>query len=127
MAEGARPQARANVVGLGLIGGSIARALRARGWRVHGTDIDADRADRALRLGVVDATGLDPVARITFIAVPALAVADAAKAALHATSGLVTDTAGVKASVVAAVTDPRFLGGHPMAGSEQDGLEAADP
>jgi prephenate dehydrogenase len=118
---------RANVVGLGLIGGSVGRALRARGWQVHGTDVDDGRVAGAVARGVVDGAGLDPGAEITFVAVPALAAADAVKGALAATSGLVTDVAGVKASVVAAVTDPRFLGGHPMAGSEQEGLDGADP
>jgi prephenate dehydrogenase len=73
---------RANVVGLGLIGGSVGRALRARGWRVHGTDVDAARAADAAARGVVDGTGIDPEAEITFVAVPALAVADAVKDAL---------------------------------------------
>ena len=113
-------------MGLGLIGGSIGRALRARGWRVHGTDIDVARMAEAARLGVIDEAGLDPSAALTFVAVPALAVPDAVKHVLESTTGLVTDTAGVKASVVASITDPRFLGGHPMAGSEQDGLEGAD-
>ena len=118
---------RANVVGLGLIGGSLGRAMRARGWRVHGSDVDVSRVDAALAGSVIDAAGLDPGAEISFVAVPALGVADAVKATLEATSGLVTDVSGVKSSVVAAVTDPRFLGGHPMAGSEQEGLDGADP
>jgi prephenate dehydrogenase len=117
---------RANIVGLGLIGGSIGRALRARGWHVQGTDVEAARVDDAVHLDVIDAAGLDPTAEITFVAVPALAVAEAVKQALEVTSGLVTDTAGVKASVVASTTDRRFLGGHPMAGSEQEGLDGAD-
>ena len=118
---------RANVVGLGLIGGSVGRALRARGWRVRGTDVETTRVDEAVRRGVVDAAGVDPAAEITFVAVPALAVTDVVKEVLATTSGLVTDTTGVKASVAAAVTDGRFLGGHPMAGSEQEGLDGADP
>ena len=40
---------------------------------------------------------------------------------------MVTDVAGVKGPVVAAVAEPRFVGGHPMAGSEQVGLDGADP
>jgi prephenate dehydrogenase len=117
---------RANVVGLGLIGGSIGRALRARGWWVEGTDVDAARVAEAVRQEVIDEAGLDRAAELTFVAVPALATPDAVKHVLETTSGLVTDTAGVKASVVGSTTDPRFLGGHPMAGSEQDGLEGAD-
>jgi prephenate dehydrogenase len=117
----------ANVIGLGLIGGSIARGLRARGWVVHGSDLEASHATEAERLGIVDAVGLDASAEVTFVATPAQAVPDAAKSALEATAGLVTDVAGVKSSIVRAIPDGRFLGGHPMAGSEQDGLAGADP
>ncbi|MGH9046592.1 MAG: prephenate dehydrogenase/arogenate dehydrogenase family protein, partial [Acidimicrobiales bacterium] len=40
---------------------------------------------------------------------------------------VVSDVSGVKAPVVGAVHDPRFIGGHPMAGSEQSGIDGADP
>ena len=46
--------------------------------------------------------------------------------ALAQTNGIVSDVGGVKASVVDAVRDPRFVGGHPMAGSELAGLDGAD-
>lgn len=118
---------RANVIGLGLIGGSIGLALKARGWRVHGQDTDPQRTAEAERLGAIDGAGLDGGAEITFVATPVLAVADAVKEALVATVGLVTDVGGVKGPVVAAVHDARYLGGHPMAGSEQEGLGGADP
>jgi prephenate dehydrogenase len=118
---------RANVVGLGLIGGSVATALRARGWEVHGTDVLPERVADAQHRSIIDGGGLDPGAEITFVAVPSAAVPHAVKDALGATSGLVTDTAGVKSSVVGAIDDERFLGGHPMAGSEQEGLDGADP
>jgi prephenate dehydrogenase len=39
---------------------------------------------------------------------------------------VVTDVGGVKAPIVTAVADPRFVGGHPMAGSEQEGVDGAD-
>jgi len=76
------PSNRAAVVGTGLIGGSIALALRQRGWHVTGTDHDESRAARALALGVLDAVGTDPDAVITFVATPVSAVADASKQAL---------------------------------------------
>lgn len=120
----AGPQ-RANVVGVGLIGGSIGLALRARGWRVSGEDHDASRTDRALELGVIDAVGLDPDAEVTFVATPVQSIAEAARKALAGTDGVVTDVGSVKAPVVDAVADPRFVGGHPMAGSEQEGVEGA--
>src|SRR3954447_8854519 len=117
---------RANVIGTGLIGGSIGFALRNRGWHVTGSDADAARAEQAVTLGVLDAVGLDPDATITFVAVPVQAIPDAVRGALQHTSGPVTDVGSVKGSVIDAVDDPRFVGGHPMAGSEQDGLEGAD-
>ncbi|HIF66230.1 MAG TPA: prephenate dehydrogenase/arogenate dehydrogenase family protein, partial [Acidimicrobiia bacterium] len=65
---------RAQIVGTGLIGGSIALALRARGWHITGRDIDAKRAERALELGVLDVVGSDAEAELAFVAVPASAL-----------------------------------------------------
>jgi prephenate dehydrogenase len=122
---------RAAVVGTGLIGGSIGLALRARGWYVTGHDRDRGRAEQALGAGALDAVGVDPDAQVTFVATPLDAVTKEV-AAVFGQTGLrrdtvVTDVAGVKGPVVAAVDDPRFVGGHPMAGSEQVGLAGADP
>lgn len=117
---------RAVVVGTGLIGGSIGMRLRAVGWHVTGRDRDPARAQRALELGALDAIGDDADATITFVATPVAAIATEARRALGAGGGLVTDVGGVKASVVEAVADGRFVGGHPMAGSEQEGVEGAD-
>ncbi|MET0661994.1 MAG: prephenate dehydrogenase/arogenate dehydrogenase family protein [Ilumatobacteraceae bacterium] len=116
---------RANVIGLGLIGGSIALGLRAEGWHVSGDDLDPARLAFARQSGVIDAADLDPDAVITFVAVPVLAIADQAKRALAETAGVVTDVGSVKGSVCRSIDDPRFLGGHPMAGSELDGLDGA--
>jgi prephenate dehydrogenase len=118
---------RANVIGLGLVGGSVAAGLRQRGWRVYGDDARAASIDKAIELGVVDAGGLDPDADITVVAVPVLSIADQVKRALAETRGVVTDVGSVKAPVCAACDDPRFVGGHPMAGSELDGIDGADP
>jgi len=116
---------RANVIGLGLIGGSIALGLRAQGWHVSGDDLDPVRLSAAREQRVIDAVDLDPDAVITFVAVPVLAIADQAKRALAETAGVVTDVGSVKGSVCRSIDDPRFLGGHPMAGSELDGLDGA--
>jgi prephenate dehydrogenase len=115
------------VVGTGLIGGSIGMRLRAVGWHVTGRDADAKRAERALELGALDAVGDDAEASITFVATPVHAIPGEARRALGAGGGLVTDVGGVKASIVEAVGDSRFVGGHPMAGSEQEGVDGADP
>src|SRR5204863_6747144 len=115
---------RAEVVGTGLIGGSIGLALRARGWHVTGRDVDEARAARAHDLGALDAVGHDPDAELTFVAVPVSAIAAEATRAV-AGGSVVTDVGGVKAPVVASVDHPRFVGGHPMAGSEQEGVDGA--
>jgi len=119
-------QRRANIIGLGLIGGSIGLALRERGWYVNGDDHDQGRIDRALKLGVLDEQGLNETAEITFVATPVLTVADQVKRALGETTGFVTDVGSVKGAIAAAIDDPRFVGGHPMAGSELEGLDGAD-
>ena len=119
---------RAGVVGCGLIGGSIGHALRAAGWHVTGHDADPGRARQALVLGALDALGLDATAEITFLCTPVQSlpiVASEVLAATAAASGVVTDVGSVKRSVVESVAAPRFVGGHPMAGSEQDGIEGA--
>lgn len=117
---------RANVIGLGLIGGSIGLALTERGWHVSGDDVSEETVRRALERDVVSATGVDPGADITFVATPVLAVTDQVKRALAETNGFVTDVGSVKGGVTAAIDDARFVGGHPMAGSELDGLDGAD-
>ena len=117
---------RAVVVGTGLIGGSIGLALRKQGWHVTGRDLDPGRAARALEQGAVDVLGDDPAAGITFVCTPVSSVAEEALVALAA-GGVVTDVGGVKGPVVAAVDHPMFVGGHPMAGSEQEGMDGADP
>ena len=143
---------RATIIGTGLIGGSVGMALRRLGWWVGGIDQDRSRAERALELGAIDevvdaalvgrpievatkegragsgGNGVPVPADVTFVAVPAGAVSEVVKAVLSSQEGgVVTDVAGVKAGIVAAVTDARFVGGHPMAGSEQEGVDGADP
>ncbi len=126
--ESSAPQRRAAVIGLGMIGGSIALALRNSGWHVVGDDVDSAIVEAAVSGSVIDAAAtadlLGPV-ELTFIATPAGSIVDAAKAALAATSGLVTDAGSVKSAIVADLAGPRFIGGHPMAGSERSGLEGA--
>lgn len=122
-----QPARRANIVGLGLIGGSVALALRQSGWTVSGSDRDSERCDVALAKGIVDAIGLDPAADLTIVAVPVTAAAAVVREALAVTTGLVTDVGSVKGPLANAIEDPRFVPGHPMAGSERLGLDGADP
>jgi prephenate dehydrogenase len=116
---------RAEVIGTGLIGGSIGLALRAQGWVVSGTDRDAARARRALELGALDAVGEDPDAALTFVATPVGSVPHLVKEALARTRGRVTDVGSVKTPMLPLMDDPRYVGGHPMAGSELEGVDGA--
>ena len=125
------PQAeggRAQIIGTGLIGGSVGMALRSVGWHVTGSDRLDDVAAAALGAGAIDEVGIDPDAELIVICTPSSQVAEVANALLAASSDprlMVTDVAGVKAPIVRAVDDPRFIGGHPMAGSEQLGVAGA--
>lgn len=117
----------ANVVGLGLIGGSIALALRERGWDVCGSDLDDGVSRRAQDEGIISDIGIAQEADITIVAVPVTASVDVVRQMLETTSGVVTDVGSVKAPICEAIHDKRFIGGHPMAGSELEGLDGADP
>jgi len=114
------------VLGLGLIGGSVAAALHANGWHVSGTDENTERVTSALSRGFINTGGIDADAEISFVATPVSQLADGVRTMLQRTRGLVTDVGSVKAPIVEAITDPRFIGGHPMAGSELQGLDGAD-
>jgi len=113
------------VVGVGLIGGSVGMALRQAGWHVVGVDLDEDRVAAAVAAGAIDEGGSLGACDLAFIATPVNAVAELAQAALDAGAAVVTDVGSVKAPVADQVEDPRFVPGHPMAGSEQDGLDGA--
>jgi prephenate dehydrogenase len=119
---------RALVVGVGLIGGSIGAALRRSGWHVVGRDVDREGVQRAVELGVIDevapADGAVD-AELTFVATPVGAIAAEVRRALSDTEGLVTDAGSVKAPLLELMSDPRYVGGHPMAGSEQEGVAGA--
>jgi prephenate dehydrogenase len=119
---------RAHVVGLGLIGSSVALALRDVGWTVTGSDLERAIEDGALATGVISSTALSDEHRLVVVATPAGVVAPTANAILREFSNetlVVTDVAGVKGAIVNDVSDPRFLAGHPMAGSELRGAAGA--
>jgi prephenate dehydrogenase len=129
--------ARVALVGTGLIGGSIGLSLARAGFEVVGYDRDPARSARAEELGALtEAVGsLDAAVRqsdVTVVAVPVSVVADMVAEALALGAPAVTDVGSVKAPILAAVRTARpadasrFVGGHPMAGSEQDDLDGAD-
>jgi prephenate dehydrogenase len=126
---------RVAVVGLGLIGGSLARLLAARGVDVVATDVVAASRESARRAGLAVTDDLPACLAgvdLVVLAVPLrtmLAVAE--QVALHAPAGAtVTDVGSVKApvrdAVRAAGLGERYVGAHPMSGTEHSGFEASD-
>jgi prephenate dehydrogenase len=124
---------RLAVVGVGLIGGSVALAARQRlGARVSGFDASSAALSEAVALGAVDRAEksiADAVADAdaVFVAVPVSALADAVGEVLRAAPEdcVVSDVGSTKRAVVATHDDPRFVGGHPLAGAESSGVEHA--
>ncbi len=122
---------RLAVVGVGLIGGSIGLAARARlGAEVHGWD--PAPLDEALARGAI--THAHPAleaavegAEAVFVAAPVGALPDTVRAVLSAAGPetVVSDAGSTKRAVVEAVDDPRFVGGHPLAGAETAGVRHA--
>jgi prephenate dehydrogenase len=116
---------RAQIVGTGLIGGSLGLALRARGWHVTGWDHAEAVSQRALELGAIDEIGRDFGADISFVATPVGVVRQAVTALLDGGAPLVTDVASVKTPLLDLMENPRYVGGHPMAGSELEGVDGS--
>ena len=116
------------VVGLGLIGGSLLRALAAAGHDVVGYDADPATREEARAAGHrVAGSVRDAVAgsRVTTLAVP-LPVLPRVVADLDGYDGLVTDVTSVKGPVRDLMEGRRFVGGHPMAGKETSGFPASE-
>ena len=128
------------VVGVGLIGGSLALAARKAGLVETVTGVDADPTHRevALATGMVDRVAGELTADLARAGLVVLAVPVAEIVALlpevarRVTDGcLVTDVGSVKGPILAAgdaaFPDGRFVAGHPIAGQERSGPAAARP
>ncbi len=128
---------RVAIFGPGLIGGSIALALRARSPEIHLTiwGRDAAQLEEVTNRGVADAVHTDPASAIKGADLIILCTPVEAMPELVAAIGphlesnaIVTDAGSVKACVVEKLSPmlgSRVVGGHPMAGSERSGLSAA--
>ena len=115
-------------MGVGLIGGSVGLAAREAGWDVAGVD-SPEVLEKAASFGAVDRPSTLKEARgadLVVLAAPISKVTDLV-AQLSPTSALVTDVASTKTAVVreAERQNLRFVGGHPMAGSQLSGVENA--
>ena len=134
---------RVAFLGLGLIGGSIARALRVvpgggwttTAWTPRGAGPRAALAASAIDHAAGTLEGAVDGADLVVLAAPpteCLALLDELAGPVAAFLGrdaVVTDTASTKGAIVhhATTLGVRFVGGHPMAGRETTGFEAADP
>ncbi|MDQ6751785.1 MAG: prephenate dehydrogenase/arogenate dehydrogenase family protein [Actinomycetota bacterium] len=124
---------RVAVIGVGLIGGSIGLAARERlGAEVCGFDPAPGVLDAACARGAIDTASASVSAALegadtAFVAAPVGALPEAVGAALKAAGPdcVVSDVGSTKRAVVAAHDDPRFVGGHPLAGAETAGVEHA--
>jgi prephenate dehydrogenase len=119
---------RVGIVGLGLMGGSLALALRAQrpDWELFGEDSDPATMARALERGLV---GAGPVREVDLLVLAApIPALPELLAGLSRQGGVVTDLASTKARVMAwaAAAGVDLVGGHPMCGRELSGLGAAD-
>lgn len=132
---------RIAIIGMGLIGGSLARAARERGLarEVVGCDQRAAELEEGLRRGFIDqgfqfAGEAVRGADLVVVAVPVQATESVLEAIREhlPESAILTDVGSVKGSFVEAVKrvfgslPPRVIPGHPIAGSEKSGITAAD-
>ncbi len=127
----------AAVVGLGLMGGSLAMAMKAAGMTVYGIDRDEAVLEQARQRGAIDAALADAdaakVQLLVLALAPRVAVAALREWAPKLCRGtIVTDLCGVKRFVVkecAPICEAyglHFIGGHPMAGKEKNGFQNAE-
>jgi prephenate dehydrogenase len=130
------------IIGVGLIGGSVARALREEGLvrEVVGCGRGRENLERAVELGVIDHYTHDVGTAVTgadfvLVAVPLGAMGETFAGMKDTLSpeAVITDVGSAKASVVRDAElafgslPPHFVPGHPIAGTERSGVEASFP
>ena len=128
------------IIGVGLIGGSLALALREAGYVKHITGCGRSQAnlDVALKLNIIDSATTDPAkavegADVVLLAVPVGHVGELCKTIRPhlEKNAVLTDVGSVKTDVVQQVEEAfgeipeNFVPGHPIAGTERSGAEAA--
>ena len=128
---------KVGIVGLGLIGGSMAKSTKARtAHTVWGVDLDAETMTMARMCGAIDAPLTDenlPQCDLILVAIRPQADIDWVRdhADRIAKSAILVDLCGVKRTVVAAISPIAeahgfaYIGGHPMAGKERGGFTSA--
>lgn len=126
------------IVGLGLIGGSFAMALRElKPKNIWAIDIDKATLDTAEKMNIIDKGYISPEIPLSNSDIVILAVYPQktinfvkSNMNLFKSGAVITDTAGIKCNLINEIMpvlreDLDFIGGHPMAGKEESGLKAA--
>jgi arogenate dehydrogenase (NADP+) len=121
------------ILGLGLIGGSLGFDLRSQGHHILGVSRRESTCQKAVAIGSVDKASIDlsllAAAEVVFICTPlALIVPQLEQTIAHLpTTTIVTDVGSAKAEIVKSISPlwDNFVGGHPMAGRTDSGIEAA--
>lgn len=140
MSLSVKPLNKVTVIGVGLIGGSFAKALKVRGLakEVVGFGSRKERLEKAVALGVIDTAETDVAhamheADLVMLAVPLGAMETVMRQIQPFLNPdtLLTDAGSAKVTVIQAVKrslgflPPNFVAGHPIAGKEQSGVEVA--
>ena len=121
---------RVGILGLGLIGGSLAKALRfkAHVGKIVAMDTDPVSGELALSEGVIDEFSMPAEGYsifngcdIVILCTPLPVIVHLLPELSRLDIGILTDVGSVKTPVMDAVSLPNFIGGHPMAGSERQG------
>jgi arogenate dehydrogenase (NADP+) len=121
------------ILGLGLIGGSLGYDLRSHGHHVLGVSRRESTCEKAMALGSVNTASVDmnllAAAEVVFICTPIALIVPQFQQLIHhlPATTVVTDVGSVKAPIVQAISPlwTNFIGGHPMAGTADSGIEAA--
>ncbi len=122
------------VIGLGLIGGCLCLDFKALGHRIYGIARREETCTQALKRGIIDHASTDigtlAPCEVVIVCTPIATIVPmvAALAKVLAPGTVVTDVGSVKAAIVAEATLhwPAFVGGHPMSGKSEAGLDAAE-
>ena len=126
---------KVGIIGLGLIGGSLGLALRSRGHYILGISRHGETCNLACEKGIADEASVDfsllQAAEVVFICTPIGAIVPTVEQLkpILSPETILTDVGSVKSAVVNSVTPlwSNFIGGHPMAGTAEQGITAAKP
>lgn len=118
------------VIGLGLIGGSILKGLKNKGYNLIGYSRNPETVQKAIKQGLISGINIED-ADVIFICTPINKTIDTIREIVQKAkpSAIITDAASIKKPIMDFVNNSpepiNFIGGHPMAGTEHKGLDAS--